>query len=196
MNKPIDDEDDCVLPDKLPPSVVNELRINKDPYSEADIARYLEIQSREHVEHIEKIKDEYVLGDHYEVWDATTDQGKWWVITNPTNLYSQEHFKSLDFLISFHVGLMMRMRHRNMGTEASEPTPFDEVLRRINQAREKHEQAVEAVDYQSVGMHLRECLISLIATVRRRAEIVVNGELPKDADVKQWSELILSLIHI
>jgi len=42
---------------------------------------------------------------------------------------------------------------------------------------------VEAVDFQAVGMQLRECLISLVAAVRRRVEIHDTDERPKDADV-------------
>jgi hypothetical protein len=51
--------------------------------------------------------------------------------------------------------------------------------------------AVEAVDFQAVGMQLRECLISLVAAVRRRAEINSAEERPKDADVIGWNKLLL-----
>jgi hypothetical protein len=34
-----------------------------------------------------------------------TDEGRWWVITNLTNLYSQTHFPSLDYTLSFHIEL-------------------------------------------------------------------------------------------
>lgn len=59
------------------------------------------------------------MGDPYEMWDVTTDQDRWWVITNPTNLYSQQHFPSLDYTLSFHIGLMARVvaaRARPIGT--------------------------------------------------------------------------------
>jgi len=59
------------------------------------------------VEHVEKLTSEYVLGRQYDVWDAHTNEGRWWVITNPTNLYSQELIKSMDVALSFHVGLML-----------------------------------------------------------------------------------------
>ncbi len=34
------------------------------------------------IEHVEKLTSEYVLGYQYDVWDAHTSDGRWWVITN------------------------------------------------------------------------------------------------------------------
>jgi len=124
---------------------------------------------------------------------VSTDKDRWWVITNPTNLYSQRHFPSLDYTLSFHVGLMMRVASRSEGPGAGEPqsTPFDEVLRRLRQASDLLERAIEAVDFQAVGMQLRECLISLVAAVRRRVEIKSVAERPEDADVVGWNKLLV-----
>ena len=55
------------------------------------------------------LTSEYVLGQQYDVWDAHTSDGRWWVITNPVNLYSQDQIKSMDIALSFHIGLMSRM---------------------------------------------------------------------------------------
>ena len=60
------------------------------------------------VEHVEKLTSEYVLGRQYDVWDAHTNEGRWWVITPFTNLYSQEQIRSMDIALSFHIGLMTR----------------------------------------------------------------------------------------
>lgn len=114
------------------------------------------------------------------------------MITNPTNLYSQKHFPSLDYTFSFHVGLMMRLRSRPDGADARDPSPFDEVFRRQEQAKQQHERAVEAVDYQAVGMQLRECLISLVTAVRRRVELDADADRPQDANVKDWCNLLLN----
>ena len=71
----------------------------------------LEIETRgEAVQHVELVKRETVAGDVYDVWDVVTDKDRFWVLSNLTNLYSQKFFPSLDFTISFHVGLMLRMR--------------------------------------------------------------------------------------
>ncbi len=184
-------EGECVFHDHpLPPEEMERYSPIRDFHSENDIANYVQGQaSGELVKHVEKIKTEYVLGDAYEIWDVTTDQDRWWVLTNMTNLYSQRLFPSMDYTLSFHIGLMMRLRSNNQRPDSSDP--FDEVIRRLNQAGDKHEKGIEVEDYQSVGMQLREALLSLISLMRRRVEIETADEQPKEADFKLWSELII-----
>jgi len=186
-------EDECVVPSHpVPPSELTRYSVERDPHSEQDIAHYVEIEARdEKVQHVEKVKHEVVLGELYEIWDVTTDKDRWWVITNLTNLYSQKHFASLDYTLSFHIGLMMRVRSRPDGANSEEPTPFDEVFRRQEQAKNRFDRAVESEDYQAVGMQLRECLISLIAAIRRRIELKPDAERPQDANFVEWSALIM-----
>lgn len=131
------------------------------------------------------------MGDRFEIWDVTTDKNRWWVITNLTNLYSQKHFPSLDYTFSFHVGLMMRLRSRPEGADSSDPQPFDEVFRRQEQAKVRYDRAIEAEDYQSVGMQLRECLLSLISVMRRRVELRPDIERPREADFKAWVRIVM-----
>jgi hypothetical protein len=142
----------------------------------------------------EKIKEEIVAGENYVIWDVTTDKDRWWVITNLTNLYSQRHFPSLDYTLSFHVGLMMRLRSRPEGADSSDPTPFDEVFRRQEQAKHRHDEAVEAEDFQSVGMQLRECMISLIAAMRRAASITSDVEHTQDSNFVAWSSVLMDML--
>ena len=87
---------------------------------------------------------------------------------------------------------MMRVASRSERPGEPEPTPFDEVFRRQGQASTLLERAVEAVDFQAVGMQLRECLISLIAAIRRRVEVSGAEDHPKDADVVEWNALLLN----
>ncbi|RAS29764.1 gamma-glutamylcyclotransferase [Paraburkholderia bryophila] len=186
-------EPDCTLPPDhpLPADQLGRYSPERDYYAEKDIADYVESQARdETVQNVERIKTDYVMGRPYEMWDVTSDKDRWWVITNPTNLYSQRHFPSLDYTLSFHVGLMMRVASHSERAGEPEPTPFDEVFRRQNQATDLLARAVEAVDLQAVGMQLRECLVSLIVAVRRRIEVTVDGERPKDADVVGWNRLL------
>ena len=194
MQSNIDEpDDDCAVhAHPIPASDLSLYHVDSDPHSEQDIARYVGTQTRdETVQHVEKIKEEIVFGESFEIWDVTTDKARWWVITNLTNLYSQAHFPSLDYTLSFHIGLMMRLRSRPEGADALDPSPFDEVFRRQEQAKHQYEHAVEAVDFQAVGMQLRECLISLISAVRRRIELHPTVERPKDASVKEWSNLLV-----
>src|SRR4030095_16477567 len=131
--------------------------VDRDPHSEQDIASYVEGQARDEVvQHVERVKREIVLGDVFDIWDVTTDKDRWWVITNLTNLYSQRHFPSLDYTLSFHIGLMARLRNRSARADGDDPSPFDEVIRRMDQAEQKFGLAIESEDYQSVGMLLRE----------------------------------------
>jgi hypothetical protein len=189
-------ESECVMP---PPAMPSEdlarYSVSRDPHSEADIARYVEGQAAdEEVKHVEKIKEEIVAGEEYVIWDVTTDKDRWWVITNLTNLYSQRNFPSLDYTLSFHVGLMMRLRSRPEGADSTDPTPFDEVFRRQEQAKERHDRAVEAEDFQSVGMQLRECLISLVAAMRRAAKISADAEHAEDSNFIAWSSVLMDML--
>lgn len=184
---------ECVVPSHaVPAEELARYSVERDPHSEKDISDYVELEARdETVRHVEKVKQEVVLGDVYEIWDVTTDKDRWWVITNLTNLYSQRHFPSLDYTLSFHIGLMMRLRSRPAGATSEEPTPFDEVFRRQEQAKNRHDNAVEPEDYQAVGMQLRECLISLIAALRRRVNVGSDMERPQDANFVAWNALLI-----
>lgn len=186
-------DDECAVHDHpIPSELLGRYSPERDPDAEQDIARYVEGQaSDETVQHVERVKTEYILGEAYEVWDVTTDKGRWWVITNLTNLYSQRHFPSLDYTLSFHVGLMARLRSRREGPDSLQPDPFDEVLRRQDQVHEWYERAIEAVDFQAVGMQLRECLISLNAVMQRRVELPSGIERPQAANFAVWSGLLM-----
>jgi hypothetical protein len=187
-------EGECVLhEDLLPAGELNRYAAESDPHAEGDIARYVEIQAQgETVEHVERIKREVVLGDSYDIWSVITDKDRWWVITNLTNLYSQKHFPSLDYTLSFHIGLMARLKSRSGRVDANDPSPFDEVLRRGEQASDRHDSAVEVEDYQAVGMLLRESLISLTGALRRRTEVSTEFERPDDSDFNGWTEVLMN----
>lgn len=187
-------EDDCVIHDHpVPPEEMHRYTFERDPDAENDIANYVSGQARdETVQHVEKIKIEYVASEPYEIWDVVTDKNRWWVITNITNLYSQKHFPSLDYTLSFHVGLTMRMRSRLRGPDASEPDPFDEISRRHEQADQLHDRAVEAEDYQAVGMQLRESLLALVGVLQRRVNIPVEIERPQIANFTEWSDILVN----
>ena len=71
----------------LPARELSQYGVDLDPHSENDIANYVHGRARdETVQHVEKIREEFVLGDKYEIWDVITDKDHWWVITNLTNI--------------------------------------------------------------------------------------------------------------
>jgi hypothetical protein len=181
-----------VPPHSIPPEELARYRVDSDPHSERDIAQYVESQTLdETVQHVEKIKQELVLGDIYEIWAVTTDKGQWWVITNLTNLYPQQHFPSLDFVLSFHIGLMARIRSKADRVDARDATPFDDVFRREEQAENRHYSGVEVEDYQAVGMLLRESLISLVAALRRRSQLAAATTHPQAANFVAWADVLM-----
>lgn len=129
------------------------------------IEEYLRSQSGDdfEIEHVEKLTSEYVLGHQYDVWDAHTSDGRWWVITNPVNLYSQDQIKSMDIALSFHIGLMARMMAQEPLLAGREDVWVLEVIRRLDAAAESLDRAREVEDFQAVGMRLRETLLTLAA---------------------------------
>lgn len=187
--------DDCIIPPTMPISKASEYRAKNDKDAELSIAQYVELEaSDEIVLNVELLKSETVLGTKYEMWDVATDKNKWWVITEPTNLYLQEHFQSLDYTLSLHIGLMYRIEERQSKELSKDTSPVDEIIRRFKQAEDRYENAVEAEDYQAVGMSLREALIALIGMLRTRVIFEVNGEPPKGSDFKNWSKILIDTL--
>ena len=61
------------------------------------------------VEFLQKVYAENVLSHQHVVWDVHTNIDRWWVITNPTDLYAQAQFPNMDLALTFHVGLCLRI---------------------------------------------------------------------------------------
>ena len=191
----LDDDDDHVFPPPPPPAArMAQYTVDHDPHSEQDIKQYVESQGRgERAKHAEKVKEEIFHRRKYEMWDVTTGRNSWWVITNPTNLYLKKDFPSLDYLLSFHIGLTTRalsLQNKRMGL-GGEPTPLDEVFRRQDQAHERLESGVEAEDYQAVGVLLRETLLTLIAGLRRHVDLPADTDRPQDDNFIDWTRLLI-----
>src|ERR1700683_3389044 len=75
------------------------------------IRAYVEDQAHEDVVHLEKAASELVGPVRHDIWDVHCADSRWWVITEPTNLYSQEDFKSRDVALTFHIGLSTRVEY-------------------------------------------------------------------------------------
>jgi hypothetical protein len=68
-------------------------------HEERRIREYVEGQwkfDEDPVTLVQKVASERVLSTPYDVYDVHCEESRWWVVTNPTNLYSQEHFRSFD----------------------------------------------------------------------------------------------------
>jgi hypothetical protein len=179
---------ECTIPPAIPTAALPDLLFKRDHDAEQAIRRYVEWQSQrdgDKVVHAERVTTEYALGRKFDAWDVRTTQGRWWVITSPTNLYSQELFPSLDYTISFHVGVTARMMSmRRSGVERVEELMLASAWRKWEQAGEALDEAEESEDFQAVGMRCRE---SLIVMVRKLAATVPAGiDSPKRSDVVGW----------
>jgi hypothetical protein len=151
--------------------------------------------SNETVEHLEKVASERVLGQEHDVWDVHTDNGRWWVITGPTNLYSQAQFPSMDIVLSFHVGLMARVtEHHERSASEEQADQFLQAWRKWEQAGEALNEADEAEEFQAIGMRCRESLIAFA----REAAIVISFDphvpAPKASDFVGWTDVITNTI--
>ncbi len=139
---------------------------------------------------VQKIGSQRVLGRTHEIYDVHGVSTRWWVITNPTNLYLQTDFPKADHALTFHIGLGVRMAERSRSQLAEEdeehvPTPW----RRYRQALEDMDGATEAEDYQAVGIKCRDALIA-VAKDHADSEWVGDvAERPKAGDFKGWANI-------
>jgi len=154
---------------------------------------YVEGQAHEEVVHVEKVASDVVGPVRHDIWDVHCRDSRFWVVTEPTNLYDQEDFKSRDVVLTFHIGLSLRMsylqeRQVPVAPQAADLLPGS--WRRWEQAWETFEGGDEAEDFQAVGVRLRECLVSFIGEVKDDDLVPAATSRPKDADVRGWTELL------
>jgi hypothetical protein len=147
------------------------------------------------VEFLQKVYVENVLSHQHAVWDVHTNVDRWWVITNPTNLYSQEQFPNMDLAVTFHVGLCLRVPRADK-TKLSDLSiePLAACFRHMSEASDALMGADEVGDFQAIGVRCREALLAFTGT----AQIVVpwTGDAsarPKQADFKAWVEHICAV---
>lgn len=166
-----------------------------NPGSKRAIKDYVESQAHdEKVLHAEKVKSEHVVGRDYDCWDVHTDKDRYWVITSPSNLYSQSYFPSLDYTLSFHIGVTARIMALQRGApNPSHKSRFTPAWRRWEEAAESYDTAEEAEDFQAVGMKCRESLIQFVSALAKPTMVRDGKGAPKRADVV-GSELIASTI--
>ncbi len=67
------------------------------------VRAYVEDQSHETVVHLEKAASELVGPVRHDIWDVHCTDSRWWVITEPTNYYSQQDFNSRNVALTFHI---------------------------------------------------------------------------------------------
>src|SRR6266542_1775601 len=191
--KPHADEG-CLIPPRVPDEVLKHFKYKGNEQEAQQIADYVEWQSRkdkEHVTFLENVQTEYVLGEAHDCWNVHTNKGQWWVITGPTNLYSQALFPSLDYTISFHLGLMLRLNSERTGTEdARLGDRLAAAFRRWEQAARALDESKESEEVQAVGMRCRETLLAFIRSVGTPQMVPTGEEAPQASNFVDWSKLI------
>jgi hypothetical protein len=160
------------------------------------VVEYMEAEARdETVEHAEKITAERVYGEEYSVWDVHTDEARWWVIGPGMNLYSQKRFKSMDEVLSFHIGLIARVMARQARKAPDRPEPrLERTRRQWEQAAEAQEAADEAEEFQAVGARCRETLLSFVHAMGTEALLPETETPPVASDFIHWSEKIANAV--
>ena len=206
-----DNTDDCTVPTEFPKTELRHFVFEQSDHEVQEIIDYIEWQcnkkrereleeigvthvEEERVEHAEKIKTERVIGVDYSVWDVHTNVNRWWVITNPTNLYSQKLMPSLDYTLSFHIGLMARVQARREIAGGDELHEFILTThRKIYQAQLAFDNADEVEDFQAIGLQCREAMTCFAR------EIVATGFFddlpnpPKKGDFVAWADHVIGV---
>lgn len=157
-----------------------------------EIARYFLDQSPDGAEvlFLQKVYAEVLLGHRHDVWDLHANDGRWWVITNPTNLYSQDQFPNMDLAVTFHLGLCLRIPRTQQQRKADRRVlPFGLVFEKLREATDALNQAQNISDYQSIGVRSREALLAFVSAAQDIAKWTADTP-PKRADFRAWNELI------
>lgn len=185
---------ECVIPAAIPVEALADFVLNKGGNEADQIRSYIEWQAPdETVKHLEKVSSESIFGQPMDAWDVRTNKNRWWVITNPTNLYSQRLFPSLDYTISFHVGVTTRMAQSEMTDEQEEAhDQINQLMNRLAGARVTLFKAKKPEDFQSVGMKCRECLLLLVKTFAQTQMVPKEQEVPQRGNFIGWCELIVN----
>lgn len=159
------------------------------------IVDYLASQaSDERVDLLQKVFTERLHDITYDIWDVHTEKERWWVITNPTNLYLQSQFPNMDLALTFHVGLSLRMpRSERRDIAALRVEPLLAAWRALDQAEEALTSAQENEDYQALGVRCRECLLSLVHALQSVIERPTTVDL-KHSDFPAWAEVIADVV--
>jgi hypothetical protein len=160
----------------------------------AEVVEYYLSQSPgAEVSFLQKVYSEAIIGHRHDVWDVHASDGRWWVITNPTNLYSQTQFPNMDLAVTFHVGLCLRVpRTQRQRKWDRNIALFEPVLTKLREMSDALGQAQNVADYQAVGMRSREALLGFVGAAQDVAEWTTEGA-PKRADFRAWTELVCNV---
>jgi hypothetical protein len=146
------------------------------------------------VEFLQKVYVENIAGHLHAVWDFHTNKDRWWVITNPTNLYSQEQFPNVDYALTFHVGLCIRIPRMEKQKISDLPIePFAACYRQLSSVQDALAQASSIADYQGIGVRCRETLLSFVDVAQTVVPWTSVDERPQRANFKRWVDHVCAV---
>lgn len=160
------------------------------------ITDYMASQANDReVTFVQKMYAENIHGHVHDVWDVHTDKERWWVITNPTNLYSQDQFPNIDYAVTFHVGLCVRIPRSEKQKISDLPIePLTHCYRLMAEAAAALVGAQEVADFQAVGVRCREMLLAFTDASQKVLLWSSAEEKPKSADFKAWTDHVCAIV--
>jgi len=163
-------------------------------HEERRVREYAESQLRDPddpVMLVQRVGVRRVAGRMHELYDVRTAKERWWVISDPMNLYSQDHFHSVDMAFTYHLGVTMILAERYRTKLADERREFIAgAWRRFERAVDAFNDADEAEAFQAVGVMCREALLALVREQAGEEWLPEGAETPQLANFKAWAGLI------
>lgn len=139
---------------------------------------------------VQRVHAQRVLGRVHEVFDVHCQKTRWWVITEPTNLYLQSDFPEAEQALIFHIGLGAVLAERSRGElDDDDAQHVTAPWRRYRDALAVMHEADEAEDFQSVGIKCRDALIALGKLYQDAEWLGDVSQPPKVADFKGWAAI-------
>ncbi|MEV7413474.1 hypothetical protein AB0O04_37355 [Streptomyces althioticus] len=146
-------------------------------------------ESGDEVDIVQKVGRRRVAHENHDLYDVWMTSGqRWWVITNMTNLYLQDDFKSLDQAFTYHIGLNAVLREQfAVQPDEEQVEVVGKPWRRYAGAVEALATAEEAEDFQAVGIRCRESLLALVRDNIGASWVRVHEDKPPQAaNAKAW----------
>jgi hypothetical protein len=161
-------------------------------HEERYVRDYVNGQSPEvdQAEIIQKVGSKRILGRVHDIYDVHCAKTRWWVITEPTNLYLQSDYPESEQALIFHIGLGVVLAERSRADlEDEHEEHVSGAWRRFRQALDTMNEASESEDFQSVGIKCRDALIALAKFHMDAPWVGEVQDPPKAADFKGWANI-------
>ena len=174
--------------------------MDKLPEHEAKTIRsYVDSQTRDKNDRattVQRVGGRRLRGHSHEFFDVWTESGsRWWVITDPLNLYSQQAFQTVEQAFTFHLGLSQILQERDRrDVPDNDHEAVTPAWRRFVRAANAMNEASEAEDYQAVGIKCREALLALARQHVSDEWVPALADPPQAANFKGWLDVYAEVL--